>query len=103
MNGMKMTNDTEHRVGYQFSELWGVRGSLGGLWARNRYAFPKAEYHLKFIQPAVDLHLNLTSLLLGRLPEGRTHAYAFLGAGAAYSWDNGEAVTASTATSSSSR
>ena len=97
MNGMKMTNDTEHRVGYQFSELWGVRGSLGGLWARSRYAYPKSEYHWKFIQPAVDLHLDLTSLLLGRLPEGRTHAYA------AYSWDNGEAVKASMATSSSSR
>ena len=81
-------------VGYQFSELWGLRGSLSGLWARNRYAYPKAEYHWKFIQPAVDLHLNLTSLFLGSLPEGRTHAYAFLGAGAAYSWDNGEAVKA---------
>lgn len=39
-------------MGYQPAELIGVRGSLGGLWARNRYAYPEAKYQWNFLQVA---------------------------------------------------
>ncbi|MBP3757705.1 MAG: OmpA family protein, partial [Prevotella sp.] len=36
--------------GYQFTEYVGLRGTVSGLWARNRYAYPSAEYKWNFIQ-----------------------------------------------------
>ena len=82
-------------LGYQISEYVGLRGDVSGIWARNCYAYPSADYKWNFIQPTLNLTVNLTSLLLGSLPEGKTHAYAFLGGGAAYSWGNDDAVNAS--------
>lgn len=81
-------------AGYRFTEYFALRGSVSGLWARNRYAYPEAAYKWNFVQPALEVEFNLTSLLLGSNPERRTYAYAFLGGGAAYSWGNGEAVKA---------
>ena len=82
-------------VGYQFSELFGLRGSLSGLWARNRYAYPEASYKWNFIQPSLEGELNLTPLFLGSDPERKSRAYAFAGVGAAYSFNNDDAVEAS--------
>lgn len=82
-------------AGYQFSELFGLRGSLSGLWARNRYAYPEASYKWNFIQPSLEGELNLTSLFLGSDPERKSRAYAFAGLGAAYSFNNDDAVEAS--------
>lgn len=90
-----LTPSLQLGLGYQLTEYFGLRGDVSGLWARNRYAYPEAEYKWSFVQPTVNAVVNLTSLFLGSLPEGRTHAYAFLGAGAAYSWGNGDAVRAS--------
>lgn len=81
-------------MGYQPAELIGVRGSLGGLWARNRYAYPEAKYQWNFLQVAVDAELNLTRLLLGSRPDRLTQAYAFVGAGLNWSFGNDEAVEA---------
>ena len=81
-------------AGYRFSELLGVRGTLSGLWARNRYAYPEAKYQWNFLQPSVEGELNLTSLLLGRDPERRTYVYAFAGAGVAFTFNNDDAVEA---------
>ena len=81
-------------LGYQFSELLGVRGSVNGFWARNRYAYPEAKYSWNFLQGTVDATLNLTSLLLGSNPSRNTHAYAFAGLGVSYSFNNDEAVEA---------
>lgn len=81
-------------LGYRFSELFGVRGSLSGLWARNRYAYPEEKYQWNFIQPAVDFNINLTSLILGSDPERLTNVYAFIGGGVAYSFNNDDAVEA---------
>lgn len=81
-------------MGYQPWELIGFRGSLGGFWARNRYAYPEAKYSWNFVQAAVDAELDLTSLILGSNPERLTHAYAFLGAGVAYGFNNDDAVEA---------
>lgn len=81
-------------LGYQFNELFGVRGSLSGLWARNRYAYPEAKYNWNFVQPAIDAEVNLTSLFLGCDPERLTKVYAFAGFGVAYSFNNDDAVEA---------
>jgi len=80
--------------GYHVGELFALRGTVSGLWARNRYAYPSAAYSWNFIQPTLDMELNLTSLFLGKQPERRNRTYAFLGAGVAYEWGNQEAVRA---------
>ena len=81
--------------GYQFTELFAVRGSLSGLWARNQYAYPNEKYKWNFIQPTLEAEIDLTTLFLGSDPERRTHAHAYLGGGVAYSWGNEDAKKAS--------
>ena len=81
-------------LGYQPWELLGFRGSLHGLWARNRYAYPEAKYSWNFLQATIDAQLNLTSLFLGKKPDRLHHAYAFVGAGVAFSFNNDDAVEA---------
>lgn len=78
-------------AGYQFDELFGVRGSLSGLWARNRYAYPEAKYKWNFIQPAIEGKLELLPLILGRDPERMANVYAIAGLGLAFSFNNDEA------------
>ena len=46
-------------TGYQFSELFAVRGSLSGLWARNQYAYPKVKYKWIFVQPTIEAEFDL--------------------------------------------
>ena len=84
-------------VGYKFNELFGVRASLSGLWARNRYAYPETTYKWNFLQPAIEGDVNLTTLFAGkdRMAERDFNAYAFLGFGLAYSFNNDDAVDAS--------
>ena len=81
-------------IGYQPDELFGVRGSLNGLWARNRYAYPEAKYQWNFLQATVDAELNLTRLVLGPQPDRHNHLYAFIGGGVALSFGNDDAVEA---------
>lgn len=81
-------------AGYQLNEYFGLRGGFSGMWVRNRYAYPEAKYSWNFVQGAIDAKLNLTSLLLGSNPERKTNAYAFLGGGVAYSFNNDDAVEA---------
>ena len=79
-------------MGYKFDQLIGIRGGLSGFWARNRYAYPEADYKWNFVQPAVDVELDLTTLIGGRDPERNTNVYAFAGLGVAYSFGNDDAV-----------
>jgi len=79
---------------YRFHELFGVRASLSGLWARNRYVFPRQDYKWNFIQPAVEFKADLTSLLMGWVPDQPVSAYAFAGLGVAYSFGNDDAQNA---------
>ena len=81
-------------LGYKFNEFIGVRGSLSGLWARNRYAYPEAKYSWNFIQPAVEAEFDLTNLFWGFDPERKTSLYAFVGGGVAFSFNNDDAVEA---------
>ena len=81
-------------MGYKFDQLIGIRGGLSGFWARNRYAYPEADYKWNFVQPAVDVELDLTTLIGGHDPERNTNVYAFAGLGVAYSFGNDDAVKA---------
>ena len=81
-------------MGYKFNEIVGVRGSVSGLWARNRYAYPEAKYSWNFVQPSLEGEVDLTQLILGRDPERLTSVYAFAGVGLAFSFNNDDAVEA---------
>lgn len=81
-------------VGYKFNELFGLRGTVSGLWARNRYAYPEASYKWNFVQPTIDAELDLTQLFLGCVPDRKWSVYALLGGGAAYAFNNDDAVEA---------
>ena len=80
--------------GYRWSELLGVRASLSGLWAKNRYAYPKATYKWNFIQPAIDLEADVTNLMMGWDAERPYAVRAFAGLGLAYSFGNDDAEKA---------
>lgn len=81
-------------AGYQSDELWGLRGTLSGIWARNRYAYPEAKYKWNFIQPTLEAELELLPLIFGRNPERPANVFLFAGAGVAYSFNNDDAVEA---------
>lgn len=81
-------------AGYQFDELFSLRGGVSGLWARNRYAYPEAKYQWNFIQPALDAKLELLPLFAGRNPERNGSIYAFVGGGLAISFNNDDALEA---------
>lgn len=81
-------------LGYKFNEFVGLRGSLSGIWARNRYAYPEAKYKWNFIQPAIEGEVELLPLILGRNPERLLSIHAFAGAGLAISFNNDEAIEA---------
>ena len=81
-------------LGYKFTQAFGVRGSLSGLWARNSYAYPQKDYKWNFLMPAIEAEIDLTTLALGNDPERKTSLYAFAGAGAAYTYGNEDAEDA---------
>lgn len=80
--------------GYMFTEQLGLQANLSGLWAKNRYAYPEAEYAWKLVQGTVDAKVNLSSLLFGSKPDRTFQTYGLLGFGVAYSFDNDEAKQA---------
>jgi outer membrane protein OmpA-like peptidoglycan-associated protein len=80
--------------GYRWSEILGVRATLSGLWAKNRYAYPKATYKWNFIQPSVDLEADVTNLIGGWDGNRPFAVRAFAGLGLAYSFGNGDAEKA---------
>ena len=84
-------------MGYKFNEYFGLRGTVSGLWAQNRYAYPETKYKWNFIQPSLDAEFDLTQLFLGADPDRLSSLYAFVGIGAAYTFNNDEAVEANEA------
>ena len=86
-------------LGYRFNQLFGLRATLSGIWARNKYAYPELEYKWNFVQPMVEAELDLTTLVMGNDPERKTCVYAVAGVGAAYTYGNDDAVNAHRASS----
>lgn len=82
-------------VGYKFNEYFGLRGSLSGLWARNRYAYPETTYKWNYLQPAIEGDVDLSTLFMGEDPLRKFRAFLFAGVGVAYSFNNDDAVNAS--------
>lgn len=82
-------------LGYNFNEWLGVRGSLSGLWARNRYAFPEASYKWNYFMPAVEGNLDLSTLFMGKNPVRDFRAYLFAGFGLGCGFNNDDAIEAS--------
>ncbi len=80
--------------GYQYSELFSLRGSLNGAWAKNRYAFPESSYKWNFVQGTLDAQVNLLPLFLGSKPDRKSMLNLFVGAGVNYSFNNDDAVKA---------
>ena len=81
-------------VGYQFTPLIGTRLAVSGWESRNRYTSPKIKYKWNFVQPAVDLMLNLNTLFFGWQETPVVDTYAFIGAGVSYSFNNDDAEIA---------
>lgn len=81
-------------LGYKFSEYFGLRGSVSGAWAKNRYAYPEAKYQWNFVQPALDAELELLPLFFGENPVRPANLYIFAGAGMAISFNNDDAIEA---------
>ena len=78
-------------AGYQLTPLWGVRAGISGWQAHNWQAHPMVKYKWNFIQPQVDVTMSLTNLF-GRWKSRRwLNAYAFLGFGMAFAFNNDEA------------
>ena len=81
-------------AGFQPHELFNVRLSVNGFWARNRYVFPDASYRWNFVQASIDAELDLMRLFAGSDPARRHHPFLFVGGGASYSFGNDDAAEA---------
>jgi outer membrane protein OmpA-like peptidoglycan-associated protein len=79
---------------YQFSPVFGARLAVSGFWARNRYSYPLEKYKWNFVQPTLELKVDLASLFLGWVPDQPVSAYAVVGGGAACTFNNDDAVKA---------
>lgn len=81
-------------LGYQYNPLLATRLAISGWEARNQYAYPQAKYKWNFIQPSLDVMLNIIPLFDGWKPERLANVYAFAGLGVAYSINNDDAIEA---------
>ena len=80
-------------VGYQFNDLFSVRGTLSGLWARNRFVYPLVKYSWNFIQPSVEAVFHPAPLVFKDYNFSTFfNPEVFAGVGMAYSFNNGDAV-----------
>lgn len=79
---------------YQFSEIFGARLAVNGAWARNRYVFPDMGYKWNFIQPTLELKVDLASLFFGWVYDQPVSPFITLGGGVAYSFNNKDAEKA---------
>ena len=79
---------------YHFNEFLAARLSVEGISSRNRYAFPETKYQWNYVQPALDLKVDLNSLFMGWVSENVFRPYAFAGVGLNVSFNNKDAENA---------
>lgn len=84
-------------VGYRFTPVVGLRLGVSGYQAKNYTEAGGDPYHFRFVQPSLDLQVDLASLFGGWKADRMLAPYAFVGGGAAYGFDNDEAVAAARA------
>lgn len=81
-------------VGYKFSKLFSARFAVNGWQGKNRYCYADIDYKWNFIQPNVDVMLDLSTLFAGWKANRVFNPYLFLGAGAPICFNNDDAVDA---------
>lgn len=80
-------------AGYQFSELWGARLTIGGFQSKGGLDLRKNEYDYSwnYIAPTVNATFNVTNAIFGYNPDRIVDFSLLAGAGANIAWGNGEA------------
>lgn len=81
-------------VGYKFSKLFGARLAISGWQAKNYYSRPNFSYTWNYVQPSIDLTLDLGTLFAGWKPKRFFNPYAFIGGGAPVGINNDDALDA---------
>lgn len=84
-------------LGYRFTPVLGARLAVSGYQAKNFAEAGGAPYRFHFVQPSLDLQVDLASLFGGWRADRSLTPYAFVGGGAAFGFDNDEAVAAARA------
>ena len=84
-------------LGYRFTPVLGARLAVSGYQAKNFAEAGDAPYRFHFVQPSLDLQVDLASLFGGWRADRSLTPYAFVGGGAAFGFDNDEAVAAARA------
>ena len=84
-------------LGYRFTPALGVRLAVSGYQAKNLAEAGGDPYRFHFVQPSLDFLVDLASLFGGWQADRSLTPYAFVGGGAAFGFDNDEAVAAARA------
>ena len=82
------------QIGYQFCKPVAIQLAVSGAWARGRYAFPEARYKWNFVQPTLEVRLDLPTLFAGWDIDRWWDIYALVGGGVAVSFNNDDAEEA---------
>jgi outer membrane protein OmpA-like peptidoglycan-associated protein len=81
--------------GYQFNPTLGLRFGASGWQGKGNVVYPEEVYKFNYAQGNVDLTVNLASLIAGFNHQRVFNPFVFVGAGAAFGFNNGAAkVTA---------
>ena len=84
-------------LGYRFTPALGARLAVSGYQAKNLSEAGGDPYRFHFVQPSLDFQVDLASLFGGWRADRAVTPYAFVGGGAAFGFDNDEAVAAARA------
>lgn len=81
-------------VGYRFSKLFSLRLAVSGWQAKNEYSYPYLKYKWNYVQPNLDVMLDLSTLFAGWKADRVFNAYAFVGGGVPIGFNNDDAANA---------
>lgn len=79
-------------LGYQFCDAWALRLAATGWQAKNTSPATSTIYGHKFVQPMLDLVLDLGTAFAGWNPDRVFNPYIYVGAGSAIGLENGDAI-----------
>lgn len=81
-------------AGYKFNKLFGLRLAVNGWQGKNEYKSVNLKYKWNYVQPNLDVMLDLSNLIAGWKADRLFNAYAFVGAGMPVGFGNDDAVNA---------
>ena len=82
-------------LGYQFCDAWSLRLAATGWQAKNTAPSSATIYGHQFVQPMLDLVLDLGTAFAGWNPDRIFNPYIYVGAGTAIGLENKEAIALS--------